>query len=133
MSTKKIIAWINGSAQEVEVQERSFVAPEPTIEDRLLALEQIQSPEFVNSVTLRASKWSGSASPYSQVVSIPGVTSHSKIDLQPSTEQLTIFHQKDLAFVTENENGVITVYCIGQKPTNDYTIQITITEVVVNE
>lgn len=133
MSTKKIIAWINGSAQEVEVQERSFVSPELTIEDRLLALEQIQSPEFVNSVTLRSTNWTGNASPYSQVVSIPGVTPNSKIDLQPSTEQLDIFHQKDLAFVTENENGVVTIFCIGQKPINDYTIQCTVTEVVANE
>lgn len=130
MSTKTIIAWIGGSAQSVTVQAPSYVEQGPTIEDRLVALEQIQSPEFVNSVTLRASKWSGSASPYSQVVSIPNATTHSKIDLQPSTEQLTIFHQKDLAFVAENEDGVVTVYCVGQKPTNDYTIQITITETV---
>ena len=131
MSTKKIIAWINGSAQEVEVQERSFVAPEPTIEDRILALEQIQSPEFVNSITLLASKWSGNASPYSQVVHISNVTERSKIDLQPSTEQLAIFHQKDLTFVAENEDGEVTIYCVGQKPTSDYEIQITVTEVVV--
>lgn len=131
MSTKKIIAWINGSAQEVEVQERSFVAPEPTLEDRLSALEQIQSPEFVNSVTLLASNWSGDASPYSQVVHISNATERSKIDLQPSTEQLAIFHEKDLAFVAENDNGEVTIYCIGQKPTNDYEIQITVTEVVV--
>lgn len=131
MSTKKIIAWINGSAQIVEVQERSFVAPELTIEERIEALEQTQSPEFVNSITLRASNWSGNASPYSQVVNIPGITSNSKIDLQPNTEQLTIFHEKDLAFVTENEDGVVTVFCIGQKPTNDYEIQITKTEVIV--
>ena len=131
MSTKKIIAWINGRAQEVEVQARSFVAPEPTIEDRLVALEQIQSPEFVNSVTLSASKWSGTASPYSQVVSVPGVTTNSKIDLQPSTEQLAIFHDKDLAFVAENDNGVVTIFCVGQKPTRDYSIQITVTEVIV--
>ena len=47
------------------------------------------------------------------------------------SEDLTIFHEKDLAFVTENENGTITVYAIGQKPENDYTIQVTLTEVAV--
>ena len=46
-------------------------------------------------------------------------------------EQLAIFYNKDLTFVTENEDGVVTVYAIGQKPTNDYTIQATITEVYV--
>lgn len=131
MSTKTIKSWVNGAVAEVEVVELEYVAQKPTIADRLAALEQIQSPEFVNSVKLLAANWVGNASPYSQVVSIPGVTQNSKIDLQPSTEQLAIFHQKDLAFVAENEDGVVTIFCIGQKPTNDYDIQITITEVVV--
>ena len=85
----------------------------------------------VASVVLLASSWVGGASPYSQVVTIPGVTSTSKVDLLPSAEQLEIFHDKDLAFVTENTGGVVTVYAIGDKPKNDYTIQISITEVSV--
>ena len=133
MSTKTIIAWIDGDAREIEVDDVEFVAPELTIEDRIFALEKIQSPEFVKSVTLYSNKWVGNASPYSQVVAIEGITNYSKVDLQPSTEQLAIFHEKDLAFVAENEDGVVTVFCVGQKPVNDYTIQITVTEVVVNE
>ena len=87
----------------------------------------------ISSVTLAASKWVGSASPYSQVVTIPGTTKNSKIDLNPNIEQLNIFHTKDIAFVVGNNNGTITVYCIGQKPTQDYTMQVTITEVAINE
>lgn len=83
----------------------------------------------IGQVTLTASAWAGNASPYSQVVTIDGVTENSQVDLTPSAEQLAIFYEKDLAFVTENENGVVTVYAIGQKPENDYTIQVTITEV----
>lgn len=83
----------------------------------------------LTEVTLLGSAWVGEESPYSQVVAIDGVTERSMVDLQPSVEQLSIFHQKDLAFVTENEGGVVTVYAIGQKPENDYTIQATITEV----
>ena len=132
MSTKTIIAWVNGEAKTVEVHVREYVSPEPTIEDRIAALEQIQSPEFVNSVTLYAENWVGDASPYSQLVTIAGVTQSSKVDLQPSTEQLEIFHQKDLTFVAENDDGIVTIFCVGQKPMNDYTIQVTITEVVVN-
>ena len=86
----------------------------------------------ISSVTLAASKWVGTASPYSQVVTVPGATKNSKIDLNPTVAQLSIFHNKDLTFVVENDEGVITVYCIGQKPTNDYTMQATITEVYVN-
>ena len=85
----------------------------------------------ISKVVLSASKWTGSASPYSQVVSIAGVTERSMVTLQPSVEQLAIFHDKDLAFVTEQEEGVVTVYAIGDKPQNDYTIQVSITEVNV--
>ena len=84
---------------------------------------------FISAVELLAANWQGDASPYSQVVKIPGVTANSKIELNPSVEQLTVFHNKDLAFVAENEGGVVTVYAVGQKPENDYTIQVTVTEV----
>lgn len=83
----------------------------------------------IGTITIMANKWVGTDSPYSQVVSVEGATENSQVDLTPSVEQLAIFHEKDLAFVTENEDGVVTVYAIGQKPTNDYTIQVTITEV----
>ena len=82
-----------------------------------------------DSITLLAKSWEGSGHKYSQVVEVPGVTPHTKVDLQPTSEQLEEFHYKILAFVTENNNGVITVSSIGDKPTNDYTIQITKTEV----
>ena len=85
----------------------------------------------IGVVELLAEKWEGSASPYSQVVTIPGVTPYSQVDLTPSVEQLAIFHDKDLAFVTENDDGVVTVYAIGDKPLNDYTMQVTIKEVSV--
>lgn len=83
----------------------------------------------IGTVTLLANAWSGSNNLYSQVVTIDGVTENSQVDLTPSVEQLAVFYEKDLGFVTENENGVVTVYAIGQKPQNDYVIQVTITEV----
>lgn len=83
----------------------------------------------ISEVTLLASGWVGSASPYSQIVSVEGATENSQVDLTPSIEQLMVFYEKDLAFVTENDGGVVTVYAIGQKPQNDYTIQVTIIEV----
>lgn len=83
----------------------------------------------IANVDILANKWVGNASPYSQVVAVDGATENSQVDLTPSVEQLAIFYQKDLAFVTENDGGVVTVYAIGQKPANDYTIQVTITEV----
>ena len=72
---------------------------------------------------------------YKQVVTVNGalITSNSKVDLNPTPEMLAIFHEKDVAFVAENEDGVVTVYCIGQKPKNTYIeIPVTVTEVVCN-
>ena len=88
-------------------------------------------PAKITTVSLKASKWTGADSLYSQVVTIDGITPYSKVDLLPSVEQLAIFHNKDVAFVTENEDGVVTVYAIGDKPTLDYTMQAQITEVIV--
>jgi hypothetical protein len=82
-----------------------------------------------SSVTLLASAWVGDGESYSQVVTIPGVTAHTKVDLQPTSDQLAEFHYKVLSFVAENNGGVVTVYAIGDKPTGDHTIQITKTEV----
>ena len=104
-------------------------------EEALIRLNEMLDNSRINpiytTVTLLASAWKGTEDPYSQVVNIEGVTEYSKVDLQPSVEQLAIFHDKDLAFVTENDGGVVTVYAIGDKPTNNYTMQATITEVVV--
>ena len=99
---------------------------------RIQILGQLsQNKVRIANVDLLAANWIGNASPYSQVVTIDGVTENSQVDLTPSIEQLVIFYEKDLGFVTENEDGVVTVYAIGQKPENDYTIQVTITEVDV--
>ena len=83
----------------------------------------------IADVTLLASAWEGSDRLWHQVVTIEGTTEYSQVDLTPSAEQLTIFHEKDIAFTTENEDGTVTVFAIGDKPSNDYVIQATITEV----
>lgn len=87
------------------------------------------------SVTIYADRWEqASDNRWYQVVSVNNatITSRSKVDLQPDSQQLSIFHEKDLAFVTENEDGVVSVYCVGQVPTNDYTIQATVMEVALD-
>ena len=89
------------------------------------------SQSWLTTISLPSSAWAGEDSLYYQVVTIDGVTEYSKVDLLPSVEQLAIFHNKDVAFVTENEDGVVTVYAIGDKPLLDYTMQVQITEVAV--
>ena len=92
---------------------------------------QVHPAARITSVSLPASEWAGSDNLYSQVVSIDGITENSQVNLAPSVEQMAIFYEKDITFVTENDGGVVTVYVIGQKPQNDYTIQADIAEVIV--
>lgn len=93
----------------------------------------VNSLPRTTTVNLLASNWVQTVdSQYAQVVSIDGVTERSQVDLQPTAEQLLIFYEKDISFVAENDNGVVTVYCIGQVPLNDYTIQATVTEVEID-
>ena len=101
------------------------------IEDGIKRLKEIVDGALTRTVyiTLYASKWTENDGVYSHPLTIANTTQYSKVDLQPSIEQLAIFHEKDIAFVVENYGGTITAFCVGQKPTNDYTIQATITEV----
>lgn len=92
----------------------------------------VDSSIKISSVTLYADQWVGETSPYSQRVEISGATINSKINLNPTVEQLNVFYNKDISFVVENDNGNITVYCIGQKPTNDYTMQATLMGVLID-
>lgn len=62
------------------------------------------------------------------------VTENSKVDMQPTPEQLYSFQVKDVTFTTVNEGGNVRVCAIGERPMNDYSdIQVTITEVAMNE
>lgn len=104
------------------------VEPTPDVYAQIMQMINAKSAK-IGEVTLLASKWVGEDNLYSQVVDIEGVTEYSQVDLTPNVHQLAIFYNKDITFVTENEDGIVTVYVIGQKPENDYTIQVTITEV----
>ena len=103
------------------------------IEQGIAALAELVGavPARLSEITLAADAWGGSDNLHHQVVVVEGITEYSKVDLLPSVEQLAIFHNKDVAFVTENEDGVVTVYAIGDRPLQDYTMQVSITEVVV--
>ena len=65
------------------------------------------------------------------MVSIPGITENSQVNLTPTVTQMATFYEKDISFTTLNEDGVVTVYVIGQKPANDYVIPASIVEVRV--
>lgn len=129
MATKIIKAWVDGAVKEIKIKDITSPNLMPGIDARLEALEN--SATRISEITLLSNNWVGESSPYSQVVEIEGTTKYSQVDIKPSMEQLNIFHNKDIGFVAENEDGIITVYLIGKKPDNDYVIQVSITEVNV--
>ena len=81
------------------------------------------------TVTISASKWTGSTNPWSQTVTINGVTKNSKLDLGPTAQQIVALQNAGVALMLQNDSGVVTAWAIGNKPTTDYTINVLITEV----
>ena len=80
------------------------------------------------SITLAAASWTGD-DPYTQTVTIPGVTAKSRIDLNPSAAVLAAAMEGGYGLVIGNNNGTVTVYAVGAKPTAAITVQVSITEV----
>lgn len=80
------------------------------------------------SITLPAADWKGGESPYSQAVAVDGISVNSKVDLQPTVEQIAALHSTALMAV--NDAGSVTVYAVGDRPGEDMTFQVTLTEVV---
>lgn len=78
-------------------------------------------------VTLPAAGWKGANSPYSQAVTVEGISTNSKVDLTADSGQM----EKLMATILyiENDNGSATAWAVGQKPTEDMVLQAYITEV----
>ena len=83
----------------------------------------------IATITLTSAGWTGNAEPYAQTVNIATVTASSKIDLQPTAQQIVLLQNAETSLMVENSGGVVTCYAIGNKPTVDYTMQVLIQEV----
>ena len=122
-----ITAWVNNSVQSIEVLYESYTTPVPFLPSiTLFGGSQYWHEHYDENNNLIGY--------YQEVTELANgaITIRSKIDLQPSPEQLSIFHEKDVTFTVVNEDGVATAYAIGVRPEQDYTIQCTITEVAIN-
>lgn len=86
-----------------------------------------------STILLSASAWEAQDNDtyYTQVVAVDGVvTENTKIDLQPTAEQLVSLMDDGISMFAANDKCVITVYSVGGKPTSDITFKITKQEVV---
>ncbi len=124
----------DGILYDKDYLDKENIATKKFVEEKILELANKVAPSPA-SVTLYADRWQLDSDDgrWCQVVTVANatITPYSKVDLQLSAEQMTIFHEKHLAFVAENDGGIVTVYCVGQVPANDYVIQATISEVLV--
>ena len=80
-------------------------------------------------VCLSADGWKGAVSPYSQVVTVPGITATSRVDLQPDEALLEKMRLAGMGLAAQNDGGQVTVHAFGVCPGEDLTIQATIMEV----
>ena len=79
-------------------------------------------------VVLSASAWDSKTIP-TQTVSIE-VNENDKIDIQPDGNVINaLLNDGVVAIYFGNENGVVTAYSVGAKPTADITVQVTLSEV----
>lgn len=85
----------------------------------------------LTSITMSAANWSGTSNPYSQVVVCNGVNVNSKLDLQPTPAQIVELQDAEISLMLTNNQGAVTAWAIGGKPTKDYTIDVLITEVTI--
>ena len=81
----------------------------------------------ITSILLPFESWAGDG-PYTQEVSINGVTPNSKLDLQADDETMSAVVEGGFSVTMKNENGAVTAYAVGEKPTIDLILQVIITE-----
>lgn len=95
-------------------------------------IEQVtdgQKQIIVDTVSLGTS-WTGTG-PYTQVVTIDGIESDSKIDIQPDADVINkLMESGTTALYIVNDNGVATAVAVGAAPNAGLEIQCTITKTV---
>lgn len=78
-----------------------------------------------------STSWLGTASPYTQRVTINGytVTSYTKVDLVSDATTIASMERQGVTqLYISNNNGVLTAYAIGNKPTEALTVQAVVNE-----
>nr|DAU82192.1 MAG TPA: hypothetical protein [Caudoviricetes sp.] len=82
------------------------------------------------TLTLTAAGWTGSASPYTQGVTITGGTATSQADIQADATAIQqMLDDGTNAIYIANNNGTFTAYAVGEKPTADLHVQVTVYDV----
>lgn len=82
------------------------------------------------TTTLTASDWSGTASPYTQSVTVTGGKATSQVDVQgDATAIQQMLDDGTNAIYIANNNGTFTAYAVGGKPSANLNVQLTVYDV----
>lgn len=82
------------------------------------------------TITVVQNQWQkGEGNIWYQVVPVNTVTPNTKVDLQPTAEQVLAMQEGGITLMTGNNNGVVTLYGVGGVPMDPWTIQVLLTEV----
>lgn len=103
---------------------------EEYIPDTIARLKDVPAKPRITTVTLSASAWSGSSNPWSQTVTVDGVTANSRLELSPTAAQIVSLQNAEITLMLQNDAGTVSAWAIGNKPEEDYTMQVLLTEVI---
>lgn len=110
---------------------RQNVAATDTVTQAIGKMEyKINRAFVVKQISLPAASWMGAESPYTQTVTISGITVNSKVDIQMDATALGVLIDSGTSAIwIENNNGTLTAKALGEKPNANLSVQVTITEV----
>lgn len=75
--------------------------------------------------------WKEAVSPYTQEITVEGVSANSVVDLAADSETLDILSKSRSVVYLENDGGTVRAVAVGGKPTEDLAVQAIIQEGVV--
>ena len=128
MAGYKNPGWNNGAPPALSAENMNALCNE--VEELSGAVPKKQDITDKLTLTLAAASWTGSASPYTQGVTITGGTATSQADIQADATAIQqMLDDGTNAIYIANNNGTFTAYAVGEKPTADLSIQVTVYDV----
>jgi hypothetical protein len=128
MAGYKNPGWNNGAPPALNAENLNALCNE--VEEMSTEFPEKQDITDKLSLTLAAASWTGSASPYTQGVTITGGTATSQADIQADATAIQqMLDDSTNAIYIANNNGTFTAYAVGEKPTADLIVQVTVYDV----
>lgn len=85
----------------------------------------------ITELTLYQRNWKEAVSPYTQDITVEGVSANSVVDLAAGAETLAVLEKSRSVVHLENDGGTIRAVAVGGKPRADLHVQVIIQEGVV--